>query len=198
MAPRRVPACCLPCRPTARAAIWTWSSRVTASNCSGCCSHHQEHEMNTVAYDVPVPLMRRLSWQDWVYALLLAAGAVFAFIRYGEYMDVYETGFLFSAAAVFSWLGWQWKAMRPLVIGVGAISLFAISLYGGNQANAEQVFFLKSLISSQSAVMWMNVLFVLARIAYWLALFARWDFAGKVASGLTWSAVLMGFVGLMV
>ena len=154
--------------------------------------------MNTATYDVPVPLMQRLGWQDWVYALLLAAGAVFAFSRYGEYMDAYETGFLFGAAAIFSWLGWQWKAVRPLVIGVAVVSLFAINLYDGDQSRAEQAFFLKFLISSQSAIMWMNVLFVLAMLAYWLALFSRSAFAGKVGSGLAWSAVFMGFVGLMV
>jgi cytochrome c-type biogenesis protein CcsB len=154
--------------------------------------------MNTVELDAPVPLMQRLNWQDWVYALLLAAGALFAFSRYGNYMDAYETGFLFGAAALFSWLGWQWKAMRPLIIGVGAVSIFAISLYGGDAARAEQAFLLKYLISSQSAVMWMNVLFVLAMLAYWLALFTRSEFTGKVATSLTWGAVLMGFVGLMV
>lgn len=154
--------------------------------------------MNTASYDVPVPLMQRLHWQDWVYALLLAAGAVFAFSRYGNYMDAYETGFLFGAAAVFSWLGWQWKAIRPLVLGVGAVSIFATSLYHGDLARAEQAFLLKYLISSQSAIMWMNVLFVLAMLAYWLALFGRSVFVGKVASSLTWSAVFMGLVGLMV
>jgi cytochrome c-type biogenesis protein CcsB len=46
--------------------------------------------------------------------------------------------------------------------------------------------------------MWMNVLFVLAMLTYWFALFRRSEFIGKVASSLTWSAVLMGFVGLMV
>jgi cytochrome c-type biogenesis protein CcsB len=154
--------------------------------------------MNTATYDAPVPLMQRLSWQDWVYALLLAIGAGFAFSRYGHYMDAYETGFLFGAVVVFSGLGWQWKAIRPLVIGVAAVSIFAISLYHGEQARAEQAFFLKFLASSQSAIMWMNVLFVLAMLTYWLALFSRSVFAGKVASGLTWSAVFMGFVGLMV
>jgi cytochrome c-type biogenesis protein CcsB len=47
-------------------------------------------------------------------------------------------------------------------------------------------------------VMWMNVLFVLAMLVYWFALFKRSDFSGKFASALTWVAVLMGFVGLMV
>lgn len=153
---------------------------------------------STLAIDHPEPFFKRLSWQDWVYAILLAAGAIFAFRQYGTYMDAYETGFLFGAAVVFSWLGWQWKPVRMLIVGVGAISLVAISLYGGSQDNVEQVFLLKYLISSQSAVMWMNVLFILAMLTYWLALFTKSAFAGKVASSLTWIAVLMGLVGLMV
>jgi len=148
--------------------------------------------------DAPIPLMQRLSWQDWVYALALAAGAIFAFKQYGSYMDVYETGFLFGAVALFSAVGWQWKPVRLLVLGVAVISLFSISLYHADLGRANQAFLLKFLISSQSAIMWMNVLFVMAMLTYWLALFSRSVFAGKVATGLTWGAVLMGFVGLMV
>ena len=148
--------------------------------------------------DAPISLMQRLSWQDWVYALALAAGAIFAFRQYGSYMDVYETGFLFGAVVLFSAVGWQWKPVRLLVLGVAVISLFSISLYHADLGRANQAFLLKFLISSQSAIMWMNVLFVMAMLTYWLALFSRSVFAGKVATGLTWSAVLMGFVGLMV
>jgi cytochrome c-type biogenesis protein CcsB len=71
-------------------------------------------------------------------------------------------------------------------------------LYHADLASVDRVFFLKFLISSQSAVMWMNVLFFLATIIYWFALFARSDFSGRLASSITWIAVLMGFVGLMV
>jgi cytochrome c-type biogenesis protein CcsB len=46
--------------------------------------------------------------------------------------------------------------------------------------------------------MWMNVLFVLAMLTYWLSMFQRSEFTGRVASSLTWAAVLFGFVGLMV
>jgi cytochrome c-type biogenesis protein CcsB len=141
---------------------------------------------------------QRLSWQDGLYALVLAIGAVFAYSQYAEHMDVYETVFLFGAAAALSYVGWQWKSFAKLVLAVGAISIFAIMLYGGEQARATQAFLLKFLISSQSAIMWMNVLFVLAMLVYWFALFKRSEFAGKFASALTWSAVLMGFVGLMV
>jgi cytochrome c-type biogenesis protein CcsB len=148
--------------------------------------------------DAPISLLQRLSWQDWVYALVLAAGAIFAFRQYGSHMDVYETGFLFGAVVLFSAVGWQWKPVRLLVLGVAVISLFSISLYHADLGRANQAFLLKFLISSQSAIMWMNVLFVLAMLTYWLAFFSRSAFAGEVATGLTWSAVLMGFVGLLV
>ena len=142
--------------------------------------------------------LQRLTWVDWSYALLLLAGALFAFSRYGAYMDVYEQGFLFGAVAGFSWLGWFFKPVRVLIVGIAALSLFGISQYHGDLARSGQAFFLKFLFASQSAVMWMNVLFVLAMLTYWFALFKRSDFSGKVASALTWAAVLMGFVGLMV
>lgn len=146
----------------------------------------------------PKSLLQRLDWKDWAYAAILIAGAIFAFSKYAQYMDAYETGFLFVFAVVFSFLGWQWKSFGKLVLGVGIISLLSISMYHGDQARATQAFFLKFLISSQSAIMWMNVLFVMAMVTYWFAMFKRSEFTGKVASALTWSAVLMGFVGLMV
>lgn len=141
--------------------------------------------------------LQRLTWVDWGYALLLLAGGLFAFSRYGVHMDIYEQGFLFGAVAGFSWLGWFFKPVRVLVVGIAALSLFGISQYHGDLARSGQAFFLKFLFASQSAVMWMNVLFVLAMLTYWLALFSRSVFSGKVASSLTWAAVLMGFVGLM-
>nr|WP_294840725.1 c-type cytochrome biogenesis protein CcsB [uncultured Methylotenera sp.] len=152
---------------------------------------------NTMGYQQQT-LLQKLNWQDWLYALVIVAGSVFAFIKYAHFMDAYEVTFLFGAAALVSYLGWQWKALGRLVLGVGVLSLSAIALYHGDQARATQVFFLKFLIASQSAIMWMNVLFVLAMLTYWFALFRRSVFTGKVASALTWSAVLFGFVGLMV
>lgn len=153
---------------------------------------------NALINDEPIPLLQRLNWQDWIYSIILVAGAIFAFNQYNHHMDIYEQGFLFGAALVFSWFGWVWKPMRALVIGVGVLSLFAISLYDANLARADEVFFLKYLIASQSAIMWMNVLFIMAMVTYWAAMFSRSEFTGKVASAMTWAAVLMGFVGLMV
>lgn len=143
-------------------------------------------------------LFQRLSWVDYVYALILLVGGVFAFNQYANYMDVYEKGFLIGAVALFSYLGWQWRGLGKLVLGVGALSLISIYFYQGDQSRATEQFFLKFLLSSQSAIMWMNVLFILAMFTYWFALLKRSEFVGKVASTLTWSAVLFGFVGLMV
>ena len=119
--------------------------------------------MNTETLNfTPQTLWQSLKVQDWLYAALLFAGAIFAYSQYSQFMDIYEVSFLFGAAAVFSYLGWRWKGLAKLVIGVGVISLFSISLYHGDQARATQAFLLKFLISSQSAIMWMNVLFILA------------------------------------
>ena len=127
--------------------------------------------MNTHIQDFrPKSLWQTLNVQDWVYALILVAGAVFAFQKYAHHMDVYEVGFLFAAAATFSYLGWLWKGLAKLVVGVGLLSLLAIYVYQGNIARGADAFFLKYLISSQSAVMWMNVLFILAMLTYWFAL----------------------------
>ncbi len=155
--------------------------------------------MNTAYMDgAPVPLVKRLDWSDWLFGALLLLGAAYAFNKYGNFMDAYETTFLFGAAIGFTVLGWQWKPLRLLMAGVALISIYSMSLYKGDLGSPAKVFLLKFLISSQTAIMWMNVLFVLAMLTYWFALFSRSVFAGKVASSLTWSAVLMGFVGLMV
>jgi cytochrome c-type biogenesis protein CcsB len=62
----------------------------------------------------------------------------------------------------------------------------------------EKNFFLKYLISSQSAIMWMSALYIGATAVYFVFMFMRSSFAGKVASAMTWSATTMGLVGLMV
>ena len=145
----------------------------------------------------PDPYIKRLSWFDWLYALLLITGSAYAFNRYGAYMDGYEKGILVFACTTAVWLGWAWKPMRMLLMVGFGVSLFAISLYGGAAAN-ENRFFLKYLISSQSAIMWMSALFFLATTTYWAGLISRSGFVLRVGTGLTWSAVTMGLIGLLV
>ncbi len=151
-----------------------------------------------LALTQPAPLFKRLSWFDWLFALIVASGGLFALSRFGEYMDIYEQGILLAAIPALSAFGWFWKPFRPLFVVVGAISLFAIAQYHGTLARMEETFFLKYLISSQAAIMWMCALFGLATLTYWAGLLSRSGFVLKTASALTWSAVALGFVGLMV
>ena len=146
----------------------------------------------------PAPLLKRLSWFDWLFAAVAAAGGLYALAHYNEYMDVYEKGILLATIPALAAFGWYWKPFRPLFLVVGAISLFALGQYDGNLARMEEAFFLKYLISSQAAIMWMCALFGLATLTYWGGMLGRSEFALKTATGLTWSAVALGWVGLTV
>ncbi|MFM9912976.1 MAG: c-type cytochrome biogenesis protein CcsB [Methylophilaceae bacterium] len=144
------------------------------------------------------PSMKNLSWFDWLYVLILVLGAGYALNQYGSHMDAYEQGFLVGAVIGFGGLGWRWKPLRVLLLTIIGLSLFGISQYHGDAARGDTAFFLRFFFASKTAIMWMNVLLFLAMLTYWFAMFKRSEFSAKVASSLTWSAVLMGFVGLMV
>ena len=143
-------------------------------------------------------VLKSASVFDWIFAVVLAAGALFALNRYGDFMDIYEKAILLASAPVFIGLGWYWKSSRVLMLLIFGLSLWAISLYDGNLDSAQSRFFLKYLLSSQSAILWMSFLFGLSTLFHWGGLLARSDFGGAVGSRLCWAAILMGFIGLMV
>ena len=135
---------------------------------------------------------------DVLFAVTLVVGAAFALTKYHAYMNFYDKLVLVCAIPALTTLGWHWKPARMLMAGIAGLSLFAIKLYGNVLGRADHAFFLKYLLSSQSAILWMSALFVLATLFYWIAMIGRSLSAGAIASKLTWSAVLMGFVGMMV
>ena len=141
---------------------------------------------------------KRLTAFDWLFAAVLMAGAVFGLVRYGAYMDVYEKAILLLAAPTFALLGWQFKAVRWLMPLVFLLSLAAIGLYAGDLQNANQKFFLKYMLSSQSAILWMSTLFVFSTVFYWVGLLSRSNFGTSVGSKLCWAAVVLGWTGMMV
>jgi len=75
-------------------------------------------------------LFARRSAYDWAFALLLVAGGLYAFSRYGAAMDIYEKAILLGALPVGLALGWSWGSLRTLMLAVSAASLLAIGLYG--------------------------------------------------------------------
>lgn len=143
-------------------------------------------------------LLKSRTWFDWVFLAVLAAGALFGLNRYGEFMDIYEKVILIAAVPTFVALGWFWRPVRALMLLIGALSLWAISMYGGNVEMAQSRFLLKYLFSSQSAILWMSTLFFLSTAFHWGGLIARTDFGAAVGSKLCWAAIVMGFTGMMV
>ena len=141
---------------------------------------------------------KRLNAFDWLFSLVLFAGALYAFNRFGAYMDIYEKGILLASAPVFSALGWYWKPVRWLMPLSFALALWAVSLYGGELAAADQRFFLKYMLSSQSAILWMSTMFVLSTLFYWVGLVARSDFGGAIGSRLCWAGIVLGVTGMLV
>ncbi|WP_377157509.1 c-type cytochrome biogenesis protein CcsB [Roseateles sp. UC29_93] len=144
---------------------------------------------------------------DWIFAALVLIGAGFAFSRYSASMDVYEKGILAGAAPALIALGWFWRPLRLLCLIVGAASLFAIQLYlrqtdgfGADLAAGEKVFFLKYMLSSQSAILWMSVLVWMSTLFYWLGFLQKSGHSAAEAIGtrLAWGAVGMALIGTMV
>ncbi|MBQ0958012.1 c-type cytochrome biogenesis protein CcsB [Ideonella sp. 4Y11] len=164
--------------------------------------------MNTTTLDLGRPgLLSGRSAFDWLFAALLLAGAGYAWQRYGASMDGYERGILVGSVPALVALGWFWRPLRGLSLAVGATVLLAISLYlrqtdafGADLAAAEQVFWLKYLLSSQSAILWMSTLFFMATLFYWIGFFAPGDdnAALRIGSRLVWAAVFMALVGTFV
>lgn len=145
----------------------------------------------------------RPDWTDIAFFLLLAVGAAFALQNYGGAMDFYERWILVFAVPFFAWMAWLWRPLRTLMIVSGALSLLAIWLYSGGEGlhqgditRSESVFLLKYLLSSQSAILWMCALFVLATAAYWVGFVSKT--AAWMGTGLTWAAVYAGTIGMLV
>jgi cytochrome c-type biogenesis protein CcsB len=152
----------------------------------------------TQTYSQAPGYFRRLGALDWLFAAVLLGGALFALNRYGAYMDGYEKAILLLAAPTFAALGWHWKPVRWLMPVVALLALWAVALYAGNLDMANKKFFLKYMLSSQSAILWMSALFVFSTVFYWIGLAARSDFGSAVGSKLCWAAVVLGFTGMMV
>ena len=138
----------------------------------------------------------RPDWSDLLFLLLLSAGAAYALTTYSHSMDIYEKWILVGTVPSIVWLGWLWRPLRTLLVISGLSALFAVWLYQADINRAEQVFLLQYLFSSQSAILWMCMLFVLATICYWMGFFSQT--AAWLGTALSWGAVYAGTTGLLV
>ncbi|MBO1924878.1 c-type cytochrome biogenesis protein CcsB [Thiomicrorhabdus sp. 6S3-12] len=139
--------------------------------------------------------------KDFIWIAFVILGSVYSYMQYGSLMDVYEVGILAGTAVAMIWLGRFWPSLMQMTYWVAGMTLVALWSYHnhGNVITAnEQAFFLKFLVSSQSAIMWMSALFVLATATYFFALINKSQFTAKTATTLVWAGVVFGLVGMMV
>jgi len=141
-------------------------------------------------------LRGRLDWTDGLFFLLLAIGTVYSLVVYTDAMDIYEKAILVATVPTIVWLGWLWRPLRTYLVLTGVSALFAIWLYSGDITRAEQNFFLAYFFSSQSAVLWMCALFIIATVCYWIGFVS--PTAAWLGTALTWGGVYAGSVGLLV
>ena len=148
--------------------------------------------------------LARRNWFDWLFAVVVAVGLGYALQRYAAYMDVYEKGILLATIPAMIWLGWFWRPLAVLMLTVAGFSLMAVGLYqgaeGGELARSETVFGLKYFLSSQSAILWMSMVFFISTIFYWVGVFAKSEQSvmSLLGSRLAWLAVVLALVGTMV
>ncbi|HYF20221.1 MAG TPA: c-type cytochrome biogenesis protein CcsB [Ramlibacter sp.] len=158
--------------------------------------------MNTATHTITLDegFLARRKPLDWLFALLVAAGGLFALTRYSEHMDVYEKAILLGTVPAAVWLGWFWRPLQGLMAVVAGLSLLAIFLYQGTLARADQVFGLKYFLSSQSAILWMSVLFFMSTAFYWIGIVGRSQAPAmeRIGSRLAWTASTLALVGTMV
>jgi len=141
------------------------------------------------------------SLQEIIWILFVIVGSFFAWQEVSHLMDAYEDGILITSAISLIFLGRFWHKLKNISYFVTALSLLAVWEYAnyGNKITAnEESFFLIFLVSSQSAIMWMSALFILATLTYFIALFAKSNYIGKIATTLTWLGAIFGLVGMMV
>ena len=160
----------------------------------------------TTATTVPTTLslnegyFAKRNWFDWVFAVMVVAGALYVLMGYHGAMDVYEQSILLGAVPSAIALAWFWRPLRTLMLAVAGLSLLGIASYQGTLANADNVFWLKYFLSSQSAILWMSVLFFMSTIFYWIGMFSsrQGDAMALIASRLLWVAVALALIGTMV
>lgn len=161
-------------------------------------------------------LLKTLTVADWLFAACIAAIAALIQIKLPHHMDLYETVILWASALIATGLGWFFKPMRWFIIGGVLAGYAAVGLYDGNITNGHEQsgkFFLRYLLSSQSAIMWQCALTMFAFAAYLVGTLTAWrqqqrqpeneqsqntNVLLKIASDLAWAAAFMGFVGLLV
>lgn len=142
--------------------------------------------------------LKKITLKEWLFLILLIGGTTFALSQFGALMDVYEKSVLILFVPTLFILSHAWQALRTLSLVIAGVSLYAIYLYGGTTEMVNQTFWLKYMLSSQSATLWMGVLFWLSTLFYIIGFISRAQLYAQLGSKLCWAAVSLGLISLLV
>ncbi|MDH5856049.1 c-type cytochrome biogenesis protein CcsB [Lampropedia aestuarii] len=159
------------------------------------------------AAPVPASTPRRACvrpWTDYGFAAVVALACLVALLGLPAHMDVYEQAIAIGAALALIAVGWYWRPLQWFSISAALLAALAIGLYqgpvGADLARAQTQFVLKYALSSQAAILWMCVLYVLSTVFYWLGLLSPrspHSLAG-LGSRLAWAASTLALAGTLV
>lgn len=118
---------------------------------------------------------------DWAFAVGVLLLGTWAWWRWQPLMNGYEQLLLGLSLPALIALGWFWRPLAWLLPSVALGVAAAVALYRGDVQRAGQVFGLKYLLASQSALLWMGVLVWVATLFHWIGLWASRGGAGAGA-----------------
>ncbi len=162
------------------------------------------HRPGTASIQLGAGYFARRNRLDWLFAVVCAVAGIAAYLKFGSRMDVYERWIFIGLVPSVVALAWMWRSLQVLAVVVSVFSLLAVAAYGGVDAGdlkrADSVFWLKYFLSSQSAILWMSVLFFMSTAFYWVGLLIRSDgeVMASLGTKLAWSAVGMAMIGTLV
>ena len=136
--------------------------------------------MTTTTQTLPSLKAQSRTVTDWLFAAVILLAGGWAYQVHGPAMDGYDLGILVCTIPSLIALGWAWSPLRGLMVASGLAAWVAMGLYmratdghGADLLQGEQVFWLKYILSSQSAILWMSVLFFMSTLMYWLGVITR-------------------------
>jgi cytochrome c-type biogenesis protein CcsB len=136
--------------------------------------------------------------RDALFLAALGGGALYTLLHYFNQFDVFDIAILCASALGLAVIGVGWRALQPLLATSAALALIAQALYHGQLELADQSFTLKYFLASQSAIMWMGLLYWAATLLYalgWLRRSPAWLLRASLTA---WIGSLAGLTGLLV
>ncbi len=138
-----------------------------------------------------------ISWINIIFFLSLCIGLCYVTFHHACNMLRYEKIMLyFIFLPILIWLAFFWQSMKKLIIFCGILITLSLTIYQGDLTCSEKNFFLKYFLSSQSAIFWMGISFLLSMIFYWGNII-RSTFS-KIGTFFAWCGIIMGFTSVFI